>query len=162
MPAKPRSKTKVREDGRKVVCKNKHARYAYEILETLEAGMALLGTEVKSLREGRVNLKEAYARVREGEVFLVDAHISPYSHGNILNHEPLRERRLLLQKKEIKRLTGKVQERGLTLVPLQIYFKQGRAKVELGLARGKRLYDKRAAIKKRDEHRDLMRELKGR
>lgn len=153
---------KAKENGHKVVCKNKRAWHEYEILEKMEAGMVLLGTEVKSLREGRANLKDAYGRVRNGEVFLVEAHISAYSHGNIANHDPLRERKLLLHKKEIRRLTGKVQERGLTLIPLQIYFKGGKAKVELGLARGKRLYDKRAAIKKRDERRELMRELKNR
>jgi SsrA-binding protein len=148
------------KNGRKVVCKNKRARHEYEILETQEAGMVLEGTEVKSLREGKANLKDAYAKIRGGEIFLVDAHISPYSHGNITNHDPERDRKLLLHRQEIKRLTGKVQERGLTLIPLQIYFKNGRAKVELGLAKGKRLYDKRAAIKKRDERRDLERQLK--
>lgn len=149
-------------DGRKLVCRNRRAWHEYEILETVEAGMVLVGTEVKSLREGRVNLKDSYAKVEGDEVFLVDAHISPYSHGNIMNHDPLRPRKLLLHKKEIRRLGGKVSERGLTLIPLEIYFKEGRAKVELGLARGKRLYDKRAAIKKRDERRELQRELKAR
>ncbi len=150
------------EEGRKVVCKNRRAFHEYEILETVEAGMVLVGTEVKSLREGRVNLKDSYAKLEDGEVYLVEAHISPYSHGNIMNHDPLRPRKLLLHKREIRRLAGKVQERGLTLIPLQIYFKGGKAKVELALAKGKRLYDKRAAIKKRDERRDLARELKGR
>ena len=150
------------DQAKKIVCKNKRAFHEYEILETLEAGMVLTGTEVKSLREGRVNLKDSYAKVEEGEVFLVDAHISPYSHGNIMNHDPLRPRKLLLHKREIKRLTGKVRERGLTLIPLQIYFKDGKAKVELALAKGKKIHDKRAAIKKRDEKRELQRELKGR
>lgn len=149
-------------DGRKLVCRNRRAWHEYKILETVEAGMVLVGTEVKSLREGRVNLKDSYAKVEGDEVFLVDAHISPYSHGNIMNHDPLRPRKLLLHKKELRRLSGKVCERGLTLIPLEIYFKAGRVKVELGLARGKRLYDKRAAIKKRDERRDLQRELKAR
>ncbi len=153
---------KEREEGKKVVCKNRRAFHEYEILETLEAGMVLVGTEVKSLREGRVNLKDSYAKVDNGEIFLVEAHISPYSHGNIMNHDPLRPRKLLVHKRELRRLAGKVQERGLTLIPLQIYFKGGKAKVELALAKGKRLYDKRAAIKKRDERRDLARELKGR
>lgn len=162
MAKKEKGKTKEKGDGRKIVCKNKRAWHDYEILETLEAGMVLVGTEVKSLREGRVNLKDSYAKVRDGEAYLVDAHVSPYSHGNVWNHDPLRERKLLLHKKEIRRLAGKTQERGLTLIPLQIYFKAGKAKVELGLARGKRLYDKRAAIKKREEDRDLRRELKGR
>jgi SsrA-binding protein len=155
-------KAKSKEDGRKIVCKNKRAWHEYEILETVEAGMVLVGTEVKSLREGRVNLRDSYAKVLGEQVYLVDAHISPYSHGNIMNHDPLRERKLLLHKKEIQRMGGKVAERGLTLIPLQIYFKQGKAKVELGLAKGKRLYDKRAAIKKRDEGREMMRELKRR
>ncbi len=162
MAKKPKAKAKQQDDGRKIVCKNKRAWHEYEIMEAVEAGMALLGTEVKSMREGRVNLKDAYAKVQGDEVFLVEAHISPYSHGNISNHDPLRPRKLLLHKREIRRLGGKVQERGLTLIPLQIYFKGGKAKVELGLARGKRLYDKRAAIKKRDENRDLARELKNR
>ncbi|MEJ5375597.1 MAG: SsrA-binding protein SmpB [bacterium] len=153
---------KGREEGKKVVCKNRRAFHEYEILETLEAGMVLVGTEVKSLREGRVNLKDSYAKLDNGEIFLVEAHISPYSHGNIMNHDPLRPRKLLVHKRELRRLAGKVQERGLTLIPLQIYFKGGKAKVELALAKGKRLYDKRAAIKKRDERRDLARELKGR
>jgi len=154
--------TKKTDEARKIVCRNKRAFHEYEILETLEAGMVLTGTEVKSLREGRVNLKDSYAKVEEGEVFLVDAHISPYSHGNIMNHDPLRPRKLLLHKREIKRLTGKVRERGLTLIPLQIYFKNGKAKVELALAKGKKIHDKRAAIKKREEKRELQRELKGR
>lgn len=153
---------KGKEEGRKTVCKNRRAFHEYEILESLEAGMVLVGTEVKSLREGRVNLKDSYAKLEDGEIYLVEAHISPYSHGNIMNHDPLRPRKLLLRKKEIRRLSGKVQERGLTLIPLQIYFKGGKAKVELALAKGKRLYDKRAAIKKRDESRYLQRELKGR
>jgi SsrA-binding protein len=160
--AKTKTRPKQKGDGQKTVCKNKRAWHEYEILETLEAGMVLVGTEVKSLREGRVNLKDSYAKVRDEEIYLVDAHISPYTHGNVWNHDPLRERKLLLHKKEIRRLAGKTQERGLTLIPLQIYFKGGKAKVELGLARGKRLYDIRAAIRKRDESRDLMRELKGR
>jgi SsrA-binding protein len=149
-------------DEIKVVCRNKKARHEYEILETLEAGMVLQGTEVKSLREGRVNLKDSYVKIRGGEAFLVEAHISPYPHGNRMNHDPQRERKLLLHKREIRRLTGKVQERGLTLIPLKIYFKSGLAKVELALAKGKRIYDKRAAIKRREERRELMRALKGR
>lgn len=151
---------KPESEARKVVCKNNRAFHDYEILETLEAGLVLTGTEVKSLREGRVNLKDSYAKVEDGEIFLVDAHISPYSHGNIMNHDPLRPRKLLLHKAEIRRLTGKVREKGLTLIPLQIYFRGGRAKVELGLAKGRKLHDKRAEIKRRDEKRDLQRELR--
>jgi SsrA-binding protein len=148
--------------GEKIIAINRKARHDYEILESFEAGMALTGTEVKSLREGRVNLKDSYARVENGEVFLVNSHISPYSHGNIQNHEPLRERKLLLHKSEIKRLRGKTEERGLTLVPLKIYFVQGRAKVELALARGKKQYDKREQIKRRDADREIEREFKTR
>jgi SsrA-binding protein len=154
-------KSKSKEDSRKIVCKNKRAWHEYEILETLEAGLVLVGTEVKSLREGRVNLKDSFAKVEDQEVFLVEAHISPYSHGNIMNHDPLRQRKLLLHKREIQRLGGKVRERGLTLIPLLIYFKEGKAKVELALAKGKKIYDKRATIKKRDENREMARELKG-
>jgi len=139
---------------------NRKARSDYDILETLEAGMSLKGTEVKSLREGRMNLKDSYAKMQEGEVYLVNAHISPYSHGNIQNHDPLRERKLLLHKQEIKRLTGKTEEKGLTLVPLKVYFVRGKAKVELGLARGRKHYDKREEIKKRDTEREIRRELK--
>lgn len=148
--------------SQKIVTVNRKARRDYDILESIEAGMALRGTEVKSLREGKVNLKDSYAMVRSGEVFLVNAHISPYSHGNVQNHEPLRDRKLLLHKAEIKRLTGKTQEKGLTLIPLKVYFERGRAKVELALARGKREYDKRETIKRRDLQREIERELKGR
>ncbi len=146
--------------GEKTVTVNRKARRDYEILESFEAGMMLRGTEVKSLRDGRMSLKDSYAKVEEEEVFLVNAHISPYTHGNIQNHDPLRERKLLLHKSEIKRLRGKTEEKGLTLIPLKVYFVRGRAKVELGLARGKREYDKREAIKRRDADREVRRELK--
>jgi SsrA-binding protein len=144
----------------KIVTVNRKAWSDYEILESFEAGMSLKGTEVKSLREGRMNLKDSYAKVQDGEIYLVNAHISPYSHGNIQNHEPLRERKLLLHKQEIKRLTGKTEEKGLTLVPLKVYFVRGKAKVELGLARGRKQYDKREQIKKRETQREILRELK--
>ena len=146
----------------KTITINRKARSDYEVLESLEAGIALKGTEVKSLREGRINLKDSFAKVQDGEVFLVNAHISPYSHGNIQNHDPLRERKLLLHKDEIKRLTGKTQEKGLTLVPLKVYFLRGKAKVQLGLARGRKQYDKREEIKRRDTEREIKRELKNR
>jgi SsrA-binding protein len=146
----------------KTVALNRKARRDYEILESVEAGMALKGTEVKSLREGRVNLKDSYAKVLDGEVFLVNAHISPYSHGNIQNHDPLRNRKLLLHRQQIRRLTGKAEEKGLTLIPLKVYFARGRAKVELGLARGKREYEKRETIKRRDAEREMERGLKER
>lgn len=144
----------------KIITTNRKARHEYEILESLEAGIVLAGTEVKSLREGRANLKDSYASVRNGEVFLFNAHISPYTHGNINNHDPLRTRKLLLNKKEIKRLIGKVQEKGLTLIPLRLYFKNGKVKVELALARGKKIYDKRRDIAKRDSERELKRQLR--
>ena len=146
----------------KIVCQNKKARYNYEILEVIEAGMVLLGTEVKSLREGRAHLKDSYARVKDGELFLMQSHISPYSHAYYDNHDPDRVRKLLVHKREIKRLQGKTQEKGLTLVPLRIYFKDGKAKVELGLARGKRMCDKRETLKRKTEQRDLERALKDR
>lgn len=146
----------------KVVCQNKKARFDYHILEVIEAGMVLLGTEVKSLRQGRANLKDSYARIRNGELFLVQAHISPYTHAYYDNHEPDRIRKLLVHKREIKRLTGKTQEKGLTLIPLRIYFKNGRAKVELALARGKRSFDKRESLKRKTEQREIERAIKDR
>jgi len=144
----------------KVVCQNKKARYDYEIIEVIEAGMVLLGTEVKSLRQGRANLKDSYARIKDGELFLMQCHISPYTHAYYDNHEPDRVRKLLVHKREIKRLQGKTQEKGLTLVPLRIYFKDGKAKVELALGRGKRSYDKRETLKRKTEERELERAIK--
>jgi SsrA-binding protein len=144
----------------KIVCQNKKARYDYEIIEVIEAGMVLLGTEVKSLRQGRANLKDSYARIREGELFLMQCHISPYTHAYYDNHEPDRVRKLLVHKREIKRLQGKTEEKGLTLVPLKIYFKDGKAKIELALARGKRSYDKRETLKRKTEERELERAIK--
>lgn len=146
----------------KLVCQNKKARYDFEIIEVIEAGMVLLGTEVKSLRQGRANLKDSYARIKNGELFLMQAHISPYTHAYYDNHEPDRVRKLLVRKQEIKRLQGKTQEKGLTLVPLRIYFKNGKAKVELALARGKRSYDKRETLKRKTEERELQRAIKDR
>lgn len=146
----------------KMITINKKARHDYFIEDTYEAGLSLLGTEVKSLREGRANLKDSYARVIDGEVFLVSAHISPYSHGTHKNHDPERERKLLLKKREIKKLYGKANERGYTLVPLSIYFKNGKAKLELGLGKGKAKYDKRESIKRKEEKRDMERALKER
>lgn len=144
----------------KLIATNRKARHDYIILETLEAGIALQGTEVKSLRAGRANLKDSYATIKDGEVWLFHVHISPYDHGSVFNHDPLRPRKLLLHRQEIRRLTTKLQERGLTLVPLRMYFKKGRAKVELALARGKRQYDRREDITRRDTERDAQRELK--
>jgi len=147
--------------GEKLICQNKKARFHYSIEDTLEAGICLLGTEVKSLREGRANLGDSYGTIKNGEVFLVDAHISPYSHGNWANPDPLRTRKLLLHKREIKRLIGKVQEKGFTLIPLRLYFSNGKAKVELGLAKGKKLYDKRESLKRKTIEREMERGRKG-
>lgn len=144
----------------KVVCTNRKAYHDYHIEDTLEAGIALLGTEVKSLREGRANLRDSYAVIRGGEVFLVNCHISPYSHGNIANHDPLRERKLLLHQSEIQRLAGKVAQKGYSLIPLKIYLKGSRFKVELGLARGKRFFEKREAIKEREAKKEIEKAMK--
>lgn len=148
------------ESGEKTVCVNRRARHDYFIEETYEAGLVLRGSEVKSLREGKANLKDSYARILKGEAYLLNTHISPYPAANRFNHEPTRSRKLLLHKKEIERLTGKTKERGLTLIPLRLYFKDGVAKVELGLARGKKLYDKREALKRKAARREVERSLK--
>jgi SsrA-binding protein len=139
----------------RVVATNRRARHEYEILETLEAGLVLRGTEVKSLRDGQVNFKDSYATVRNGEAWLRGCHISPYSHGTDANHEPERDRKLLLHKREITRIVGKTAEKGLTVVPLKIYFKGGRIKIEIGLARGKKLHDKRATLRERETKREM-------
>lgn len=144
------------ERSRDVVV-NRRARHDYQIEETIEAGLALSGSEVKSLRAGKGQLKDSYARIKDGEAWLVQAHISEYAPAARFGHDPTRPRKLLLHKREIVRLASKLNEKGLTLVPLRIYFKKGRAKVELGLARGKKLYDKRAAIRERDVERELLR-----
>jgi len=147
----------------KVVATNRKAFHDYFIEERYEAGILLQGTEVKSLREGRVNLQDSYASVRGSEMFLHQCHISPYSHGNIMNHDPTRVRKLLLHKAEIHKLLGKTQQKGLTLIPLRIYFsKRGYAKVELGLAKGKKLYDRRETIKAREAGREVQRAIKER
>ena len=151
-----------RETSQKNIAVNRRARREYFIDESFEAGMVLLGSEVKSLRDGRANLADSYARVDKGQLFLVNTHISPYPAANIFNHEPTRPRKLLLHKREISRLMGKVKERGLTLIPLKLYFKDGRAKVELGLARGKKLYDKRATVKEKMVRREMERSMKSR
>ena len=148
--------------GIKIIADNRRARADYTIEETFEAGIALTGTEVKSLREGRANLKESYGDVVDGEVWLVGCHISPYGHGNVNNHEPTRRRKLLFHKYEINRLFGKTQEKGLTLVPMKMYFKRGRAKLELGLGRGKRHGDRRQELKERAVNREVARELSNR
>jgi SsrA-binding protein len=147
----------------KTVATNKPAYFNYELVDTFEAGIALRGSEVKSIREGRISLKESYGEVRDGEVFLVNCNISPYEAANIFNHEPKRVRKLLLHRQEIKRLTGKIREKGLTLVPTKVLINdKGRVKVEIALARGKKTYQKKEAIKERDRDRELRAEMKKR
>ena len=148
--------------GEKLVASNRKAFHNFEILETCEAGLVLQGTEVKALREGRADLKESYARVEGTAAWLLGCHISPYAQGNRANHDPLRPRKLLLHRRELDRLLGRVMEKGLTLVPLRLYFKQGRAKVELGLARGRKTLDKRHAIREREERREMDRAIRAR
>jgi SsrA-binding protein len=146
----------------KVIATNRKAYHDYEVLETYEAGLVLRGTEVKSLRESQVNFKDCYAAVDNGEAWLIGCYITPYHHGTDANHDPERRRKLLLHKKEIGRLLGKVAERGLTLIPLRLYFKGGRAKCELGLARGKKLHDKRASLREREAKREMAKEARAR
>lgn len=142
------------------IARNKKARFDYEIMETFEAGIALRGSEVKSIRMKKASIQEAYARIKDGEIFLTGMNIAIYEMANRFNHEPTRERKLLLHRHEIKRLTGKVHEKGFTLVPLRLYFKNGKVKVELGLARGKAQHDKRRDIQKREVLREMQREIK--
>jgi SsrA-binding protein len=145
----------------KLVCTNRKARRDYQILETMEAGLVLVGTEVKSLRDGQAQLKDSFAGIEEGELYLYNAHINPYRMGNRFNHEPTRTRKLLMHEREIRRLIGKIQEKGLTLIPLRLYFNDsGKVKVELGLARGKKAYDKRRDIAERDAKREMERAVK--
>ena len=145
------------KEGIKVVAQNRKARHNYFIEDSYEAGMVLKGTEVKALREGKANLKDGYARIKGGELFLMDVHISPYAFGNRLNHDPLRPRKLLMHGGEIHRLLGKVREKGFSLIPLSIYFSHGRAKVSLALAKGKKLYDKRETLKRRAMEKEVER-----
>jgi SsrA-binding protein len=154
----------MREEGekKKIIASNRKARYEYEIIDTFEAGIALLGTEVKALREGKASLGDAYGDVRRGEVFLINAHIGAYEQAGRANAPPLRERKLLLHRREISKLENRVDEKGLTLIPLSLYFIGGRAKVELALARGKRRYDKRQSIRSRENDRDLARVMRNR
>ena len=147
--------------GEKVLCQNKKAFHQYFIEETFEAGIALQGTEVKSLREGQANLKDSYVQIKDEEAFLHNTHISPYPYGHQFNHDPERTRKLLLHKREIRRLFGKAQQRGYTLVPLKIYLKDGKIKIAIGLAKGKTLYDKRETLKKRSADREMEKALKG-
>jgi SsrA-binding protein len=149
------------DGGRKLIATNRRARFDYELLDRFEAGLVLLGPEVKSLRAGRANLTDAYATVRKGELWLVSAHISPYEQAGRENTEPRRDRKLLMHRNEIARLRSKINEKGLTLVPVSLYWKDGRAKCELALARGKRRHDKRQTIRQREEKREVDRALKG-
>jgi SsrA-binding protein len=153
-----------KDDGADTVniCRNRRALHDYEILDTVECGIVLVGTEVKSLRNGHANLEDSYGRVDEGEVWLIGAEIPEYTFGNRLNHKPKRPRKLLLHRREIEKFAGKAAERGLTLVPLRMYFKDGRAKVELAVARGKQAHDKREALKTKDAKRDIDRALAAR
>jgi SsrA-binding protein len=148
--------------AQKLIASNKTARRDYEITDTYEAGLVLTGTEVKALRAGKANLKDSYALVNDEEVFLRELHIGHYDHGNRYNHNPLRERKLLLHKREIRKLYGKSREKGLALIPLKLYFKGGKVKVEIGIGKGKKLYDRRYDIKKREERRDIARDFKSR
>ena len=150
------------EAPQRISISNRKARHDYLILEALEAGIVLTGTEVKSLRKGNANLQDSYAELRSGEVWLEGMHISPYEQGNINNHDPRRKRKLLLQRKQIRKLIGRIKEKGLTLIPLSVYFKGPFVKVELALARGKKSYDKRDAIAKRDAERDIARARRSR
>lgn len=150
-------------DGFKVMADNRQARFTYEILDSYEAGIALKGTEVKSIRAGKVNLRDGYAQVKNGEVWLLNVHISPHDMTNqAYNHDPRRPRRLLLHRAEIRKLIGKVEEKGLTLVPLKLYLKKGRVKVNIAIGRGKKLHDKRESLKQKQEKRDIARMMKNR
>jgi SsrA-binding protein len=148
------------EEPTELIARNRRARHDFEILDTWEAGIVLTGTEVKALRDGRANLTDGFGYVRDGEVFLLNAHIGAYGHGNVFNHEPTRTRKLLLHKREIRRLIGAVERQGLTLVPLDLYFKNGKVKVRMALARGKQQHDKREDLKKRDAEREIARVLR--
>lgn len=144
----------------KIVAQNRKAYHDYSIEESIEAGISLFGTEVKSIREGKINLKDSYVIIKEEEAFLLNCHISPYSHGNIMNHDPLRTRKLLLHKREILKLMGKAAQKGYSLIPLKVYLKDSRIKVEIGLAKGKRFFEKRDSIKAREAKREIERALK--
>ncbi len=148
-------------EAQKVIADNRQARFLYEILEVYEAGIALTGTEVKSIRAGRVNLKDGFAQIRNGEAFLLNVHISPHTEASqFFNHDPRRTRKLLLHDQEIRKLIGQTEQKGLTLVPLKMYFKRGWIKVSIGLGKGKKVHDKRESIKKRQDNRDMQRALK--
>jgi SsrA-binding protein len=151
-----------REKAQRTIAENRKARHDYHIIESWEAGVSLLGTEVKSIREGRVNLRDSYARVDNGEIWMLNVHISPYSHRGSAEHQELRQRKLLLHRDEIRKMVGKVAEKGLTLVPLELYFKNGRVKVLLGLAKGKQAHDKRETLRRREVDRETRAAVKAR
>ena len=151
-----------REKAQRTIAENRKARHDYHVIETWEAGVSLLGTEVKSIREGRVNLRDSYARVDNGEIWMLNVHISPYSHRGSAEHQELRQRKLLLHRDEIRKMVGKVAEKGLTLVPLELYFKNGRVKVLLGLAKGKQAHDKRETLRRREVDRETRAAVKAR
>jgi len=151
-----------REHAQRLITENRKARHEYHVLDTWEAGIALLGTEIKSIREGRVNLRDSYARAQDGEVWLMNVHISPYSHRGYADHDERRQRKLLLHRTEIRKLIGKVQEKGLTLVPLDMHFRNGRVKVTLALAKGKQVHDKRETLRRRQIDRETQAAVKAR
>jgi SsrA-binding protein len=151
-----------REQARRLIAENRKARHDYHVLDTWEVGIALLGTEVKAIREGRVNLRDSYARVQDGEIWLMNVHISPYSHRGYAQHEELRQRKLLLHRHEIRKLVGRTAEKGLTLVPLELYFNRGRVKALLALAKGKQAHDKRETIRRREVDRETRAAVKAR
>ena len=162
MPANKPPKTEEKEERRETIAKNRRARFDYTILDTWEAGIVLTGSEVKSLRDGKANITDAYAILKDGEVYLLNLHVSPYEKASFFNHEPTRTRKLLLHKKEIKKMIGSVERQGLTLIPLELYFKRGRAKVAIALGKGKQSHDKRADIKKKDDEREMQRAVRRR
>ena len=162
MPAHKPPKAEEKEERRESIAKNRRARFDYTILDTWEAGIVLTGSEVKSLRDGKANISDAYAILKDGEVYLLNLHVSPYEKASFFNHEPTRTRKLLLHKKEIKKLIGSVERQGLTLIPLELYFKRGRAKVALALGKGKQSHDKRADLKRKDDEREMQRAVRSR
>jgi SsrA-binding protein len=162
VPVTSQAAEKPASEGIVPIARNRRARFDYEILDSWEAGIVLAGTEVKSLRNGKANVSDAYAIVKDGELWLLNLHIAPYEQGNRFNHEATRTRKLLLHGREIKRLIGAVERQGLTIVALELYFKRGRAKVRLGLARGKKTHDKRAAMREKDDQREMARAVKAR
>lgn len=153
---------KAKTEGELLIADNRKARHDYHLLETFEAGLALRGTEVKAMREGRANLRDAYCRIEQGEAFLLGAHVGQYSHGGYASHDPLRPRKLLLHQEEIRKLLGKTTEKGMTIVPVRMYFKNGKAKLVIALAKGKKTYDKRETVKRREAERETRSAMKTR